>query len=96
MDETIDIETLRSICKEVPEARVIVLDSCQGKKTLQPALAGEPVHYVLKEIPVDRLADELKQAHSEEACNAKNDSSKSPSGERQEEKRTVVVLKVED
>ena len=95
MDETIDIETLRSICKEVPEARVIVLDSCQCKEKLQPALAGEPVHYVLKEVPVDRLADELKQAHSEEAGSAGNSSSGSISGERHEEKRTVVILKVE-
>lgn len=91
-----NIAALRTICEKVPEARVIVLSCCQAQEPLQPALAAEPVNYVLKEVQADQLADALREVGAgqpEDPCPCVS----SHTGDQQaEDKRTVVILRVED
>ncbi|MGI5837484.1 MAG: hypothetical protein ACOX87_13485 [Chloroflexota bacterium] len=103
MAETVALDTLRTICAEVPEARVIVIDCCQTKDEYTPKdgfnlmLAVEPVHYVIKEVSAEQLADTLREIQSEGLAGVENICNPSVEGRKQQEgKRTVVVLKVDD
>src|SRR5215813_941253 len=58
------IDAMSAICKEFPEARVIVVTTVDGDAEIHRALAAGARGYVLKSMPPKDLADVIRQVHA--------------------------------
>lgn len=58
------IDAMISICKEFPEARVIVVTTVEGDAEITRALAGGARGYVLKSMPPKDLVEVIRQVNA--------------------------------
>jgi NarL family two-component system response regulator LiaR len=58
------IETTRILCERHPETQVIALTSFQDGDLVQKALQAGAISYLLKDVPIDDLAQAIRAAHA--------------------------------
>ena len=58
------IETTRILCERHPKTRVIALTSFQDGDLVQKALQAGAISYLLKDVPIDDLAQAIRAAHT--------------------------------
>ena len=66
MSDMNGIETIRRLKQISPRTKVVILTACSEDTYIFPAMEAGAVSYNLKNLKMDRLADELRYAHHSE------------------------------